>query len=70
MCFESFSFLILQLREMEMSFISPAECMQDSSPDDFRLYPTVSVQTSKYLASEADFLHQGQVSVCHYTKQF
>lgn len=38
--------------------------------DDFHLYPTVSVQASKYLASEADFLHQGQVSVCHYTKQF
>lgn len=34
------------------------------------LYPTVSVQTSKYHASEADFLHQGQVSVCHYTKKF
>lgn len=36
--------------------------------NDFRLYPTVSVQASKYLASEADFLHQGQVSVYHYTK--
>lgn len=37
------------------------------TPDDFRLFPTVSVQTSKHPASETDFLHQGQVSVCHYT---
>lgn len=29
MCLGSFSFLILQLREMEMSSVSPAECMRD-----------------------------------------
>lgn len=32
--------------------------------------PLCQFKHQNNLASEADFLHQGQVSVCHYTKQF
>lgn len=54
-----FLFLILQLREMEISVVILQNVIRTIKLDDFHLYPTVSVQASKYLVSEVDFLHQG-----------
>lgn len=57
--FVCFFFLILQLREMEISVVILQNVFRTIKLDDFRLYPTVSVQASKSLVSKADFLHQG-----------